>query len=133
MGVKCLFLAASFGDDSNALAALATPRTRAIVIVAPNNPTGTLCRQDDARAIEELAALRVRVSHGGWTALLEVPRVIDEDAWVSALALEAGVLVQPGYFYDLADGGTLVLSLIVEEATFGRGVRALVELIESKL
>lgn len=86
-----------------------------------------------AAAVAGAPALRVLPSNGGWTSLLQVPRVISEDGWVQALALDAGVLVHPGYFYDLTDGGTLVLSLIVKEDTFARGVRSLVELVESKL
>lgn len=252
-----LVRAEGFRVDTDALRSAIGPRTKAIVVVAPNNPTGTLLHEEDARALDELAqshglalvvdevfgdyvdanaaagfrrwfagtteslcfvmsglskvccapglklgwttvtgagatdalarleviadtylsvatpvqlalpsilercaaiqaelwaritlnrstledtvrrapsgSLRVVPSHGGWMSLLEVPRVVDEDAWVAELALEAGVLVQPGYFFDLTDGGTLALSLIVSPSNFERGVAALVAHIERAL
>lgn len=67
--------------------------------------------------------------HGGWSALLEVPRVMSEDAWVALLLREAAVRVQPGWFYDIEDGGTLVLSTIVEPARFEPAVAKLCELV----
>ncbi len=74
-------------------------------------------------------AVRVAPSDGGWTALLEVPRVMSEEAWVRSLAEDAGVLVQPGYFFDLDDGGTLVVSLLVAPGVFDAGVSALVQAV----
>jgi hypothetical protein len=38
---------------------------------------------------------------------------------------EDGVLVQPGYFYDLSDAVYVVLSLITEPAVFAQGVARL--------
>lgn len=92
-------------------------------------------RADLERAVRSAASgsMRVVPSHGGWTALLEVPRVQSEDAWVTALALEDGVLVQPGYFFDLHDRGTLALSLIVSPERMRRGVAALVDRVESSV
>jgi alanine-synthesizing transaminase len=78
-----------------------------------------------ARAGSDLGVRRLP-SHGGWTALVRVPRVLDEDAWVETLARDAGVLVQPGWYFDLDDGGTLVLSTILEPDRFARGVDALI-------
>jgi alanine-synthesizing transaminase len=72
---------------------------------------------------------RARRPTGGWSALVEVPRVMSEDAWVRSLVTKAGVRVQPGWFYDVEDGGTLVLSLIVEPARFELGVEKLCELV----
>jgi aspartate/methionine/tyrosine aminotransferase len=42
--------------DLPALRAAVTPRTRAVVIVNPNNPTGMFLKTDERRAIEELCA-----------------------------------------------------------------------------
>ena len=75
------------------------------------------------------AAVRVRRPTGGWSALIEVPRVMSEDGWVEALAREAGVRVHPGWFYDIEDGGTLVVSLIPEPERFERAVDALCDLV----
>jgi aspartate/methionine/tyrosine aminotransferase len=63
---------------------------------------------------------------GGWAAVLRVPRTKTEDAWVLDL-LARGVLVHPGYFFDFAEPQYLVVSLIVEEATFAQACRVLRE------
>lgn len=75
------------------------------------------------------SGLRCRPSHGGWTALLEIPRIMDEDAWVRVLSERAGIAVQPGYFYDLTDGGTLALSLLTDPHVFARGAQALAKVV----
>lgn len=61
--------------------------------------------------------------HGGWSAILEVPRTRSEDAWVERLLVEEGVLVHPGWFFDLDREGFLVVSLLPEPATFEPAVR----------
>jgi aspartate/methionine/tyrosine aminotransferase len=48
--------ASRFAIDVDAVEAAITPRTRAILVVAPNNPTGTLVRRADADALERIAA-----------------------------------------------------------------------------
>jgi len=53
-------------------------------------------------------------SDGGWSVILEVPRTHDEDAWVELLIEELGVIVQPGWFFDLDREGYLVISLLPE-------------------
>ena len=44
--------------DLDALARAVTPRTRAIVLVNPNNPTGSFLKQDELAALAELANAR---------------------------------------------------------------------------
>lgn len=95
-----------------------------------------------ARLSENLAALdallalrsdspvrRLRVE-GGWTVLLELPRFLDEDAWIERLAEEAQALFAPGWFFDLHEGGTLVASLIAEPADFARAMARALDTIE---
>jgi hypothetical protein len=60
---------------------------------------------------------------GGWYAVLEVPRLYDEDGWVELLIREDGVLVHPGYFFDFEEDKFLVLSLLPETGVFREGVR----------
>ncbi len=55
---------------------------------------------------------------GGWYATLEVPRTRDEDAWVELLVRADGVIVHPGYFFDFAEEGCLVVSLLPEAGVF---------------
>ena len=47
-----------WGIDLDALADAVMPRTRAIVVVNPNNPTGSYLKQPELAAIERLAARR---------------------------------------------------------------------------
>ena len=73
------------------------------------------------QAIEALGAqapVRRLPVDGGWCATLEVPRTRDEDAWVALLVHEEGVIVHPGYFFDFAEEGLLVVSLLPEEQAF---------------
>jgi aspartate/methionine/tyrosine aminotransferase len=60
---------------------------------------------------------------GGWYAVLEVPRLHDDDGWVELLIREDSVVVHPGYFFDFEGDGFLVLSLLPETAAFREGVR----------
>jgi alanine-synthesizing transaminase len=66
---------------------------------------------------------------GGWYAVLEVPRLHDDDGWVELLIREDGVVVHPGYFFDFDGDGRLVLSLLPETAIFREGARRLVRRI----
>ncbi len=47
-----------FRLDVEALSRVSTSATRAVVVVHPNNPTGTLMHESDAQALEEWAAAR---------------------------------------------------------------------------
>src|SRR4029077_10360139 len=52
--------ARGFRVDLHALESAIGPRTRAVVLVHPNNPTGSFLRRDEAAAIEQLARGRGR-------------------------------------------------------------------------
>jgi aspartate/methionine/tyrosine aminotransferase len=70
---------------------------------------------------------------GGWTALVRLPQVIDDDAWAERL-LDAGVLVQPGYLYDLPSRPPwIALSLLAERDVFARGVELLLQCVQDVL
>jgi hypothetical protein len=64
-------------------------------------------------------------AEAGWCAILRVPEIMSDEAWARTLLEQDGVLVQPGYFFDLSMGATLVLSLIVEERVFAEGIARL--------
>lgn len=70
-------------------------------------------------------------SDGGWYAVLKLDRAggesprTDED-FVVELAAHEGVVVHPGHFYDFADEGFLVLSLLPQPEVFAEGVSRLV-------
>jgi alanine-synthesizing transaminase len=73
-------------------------------------------------ALGEGAAVRRLASDGGWYAILEVPRTRDEDGWVELLVRDEGVIVHPGYFFDMDREGYLVVSLLPEPAVFGDAI-----------
>jgi aspartate/methionine/tyrosine aminotransferase len=68
------------------------------------------------------------LAEGGWYAVLSIPCTALEEDFSIELLRRASVLVHPGYLYDFADGGYLVLSLIVPEKDFKKGVAALIQL-----
>lgn len=66
---------------------------------------------------------------GGWYATLRVPATCsDEELAICALE-QAGVLVQPGHFFDFPGEGYLVVSLITPEKDFTEGLRLLLGLV----
>jgi aspartate/methionine/tyrosine aminotransferase len=63
----------------------------------------------------------------GWYAVLRVPAIESDEALAIRLLRDAGVSVHPGHFYDFANEGYLVLSLITEPATFREGIARLLQ------
>jgi alanine-synthesizing transaminase len=59
---------------------------------------------------------------GGWVAVLRVPARRGEEAWALEL-LRRGVMVHPGQFFDFEGEACLVVSLIVDPADLGAGMR----------
>ncbi len=80
------------------------------------------------------SALQVPDVDAGWTVLLRLPAVreLDDAAWAQLLLLQDGVLVQPGYLYDLS-GTFVVLSLLTEPHRFVAGVTAIRQRVTSLL
>ncbi len=64
---------------------------------------------------------------GGWSAVLALPAIRDEENWALELLTKRGVRVQPGYFYDFEQTPRLVVSLLPEPATFAAGIERIVE------
>ena len=75
----------------------------------------------------ERPAIDLPAADGGWSAVLRVPRIRDEDAWVLEL-LARDVVVHPGHFYDFASEPYLVLSLLPEPRAFACGLEAIASL-----
>lgn len=82
-------------------------------------------------AIADTALTRLHVD-AGWYVVLHLPSVIDEAAWALAL-LDAGVLVQPGYFYDFAESPRIVVSLLTPREQFREGIRVLTGVVEAMI
>ncbi|MEZ4468876.1 MAG: pyridoxal phosphate-dependent aminotransferase [bacterium] len=68
--------------------------------------------------------VEVRRVEGGWYAVLTLPATQDDEAWALGL-LDAGVLVQPGFFYDFPRGTQIVVSLLTPAAVLVEGVERL--------
>lgn len=77
----------------------------------------------------QLAPLSPLPREGGWYALVPVPEGLDEEALAIRLVEEQQVLTHPGFFFDLAGGSTLVLSLIAEPEVFQDGVQRLARVL----
>lgn len=77
-------------------------------------------------ALGPRSGLRRLPTDGGWYAMLEAPRALDEDAWVRRLVEEHGVVVHPGYFFDADGEGIFVVSLLPEPEPFARAIGAVV-------
>jgi alanine-synthesizing transaminase len=75
-------------------------------------------------------------AQGGWTAILRVPDVLRDagaashessDArWASQLITHDGVLIHPGYLYDMPSGAYLIASLLPAPDTFSVGAAAVI-------
>jgi len=83
-----------------------------------------------AAAIGPDSPVSVLKSDGGWSAIVRVPAIRTDEEWAILLLEEGGVLVQPGYFFDLREATVLVLSLLPAREVFAEGVRRLVAEVE---
>ncbi len=74
-------------------------------------------------------------TEGGWSAVLRLPRITenDEEAWVLRLLAEERLLVQPGWLYDFEEQPIVVVSLLVEPSLFAEGIARLVALVTRQL
>ncbi len=84
-------------------------------------------------AVSRVRAVAAEVPGGGWSAVVRVPAVVPEEDLVLELLRDDGVAVHPGYFFDFAAEGMLVLSLLPEEATFRAGVELLLARVGAHL
>ncbi len=80
-----------------------------------------------ATAQGRASGLTRRPFDAGWYVILtqSEPR-IDDDALVTALARDDGVLVHPGYFFDFEEEGLLVVSLLPRAEELEAGISAIV-------
>ncbi len=94
------------------------------------------CRSNLAALREAVArepAVGVLEPAGGWSAVVRVPAFLAEEELVLELLRDDGVAVHPGYFFDFPSDGTLVLSLLPEDATFRAGVDRLLARVRAHL
>lgn len=73
-------------------------------------------------------SITVLPAEGGWSTVLRVPATMpDEELALQLLA--RGVAVHPGYFFDFAADGFLVVSLLTPPHVLSEGARRLLEVI----
>jgi aspartate/methionine/tyrosine aminotransferase len=68
---------------------------------------------------------------GGWSAVLRVPAVIDDEELCLRLLEDFGVAVHPGYLFQFPRDGHLVISLLPSRASFSEGTARLFEGLDS--
>jgi alanine-synthesizing transaminase len=73
------------------------------------------------RAVTGYPAITLREPEGGWSAVLEVPATMSDEALVLQI-LDQHVLVHPGYFFDFTRGAFLVVSLLPRPEVFREGI-----------
>jgi alanine-synthesizing transaminase len=76
-------------------------------------------------ALAGVPAVELFEPAGGWAALIRVSLPIADEELALGLLERAGVLVQPGYFFDFLIDDFLVLSLLPEPEQFAEGVERL--------
>jgi len=79
-------------------------------------------RELDAQLSRQTACNRLSCE-AGWSAVLRVPAKQSDEELAIALLKKRGVHVHPGHFYDFAQPGYAVVSLIVPESEFVEGIR----------
>jgi aspartate/methionine/tyrosine aminotransferase len=75
----------------------------------------------DRQLAAQKAVSRLEVE-GGWCAVLRVPATRSDEDLVLALLTQKGVYVHPGHFYDFSSEQFIVVSLLVPEMQFHRGI-----------
>jgi alanine-synthesizing transaminase len=79
-----------------------------------------------ARALGPGSPCTLLPADGGWSAIVRVPATRSDEAWALTLLAEDGILVHPGYFFDMPPGAYLVLSLLPEPSGFAEAGARLV-------
>lgn len=77
--------------------------------------------------VRRAPALTLYEPDGGWSVVVRVPAILSEEQWVLHLVEAHGVLVHPGFFFDLDSGVHLVISLLPLPDVFRTGVSAIAD------
>lgn len=88
------------------------------------------------RAIEAAvrgSAVSLLPVEAGWSAILRLPAVHSDEAWALALLERDGVLVQPGYLFDLELPACAVVSLLSPPEVLAEGLARIVARVASAL
>ena len=83
-------------------------------------------RKLDEQIARQKSVARLKIE-GGWYAVLRVPAVQSDEDLAIRLIEEQSVAVHPGHFYEFADDGYLVISLLTPLEEFAEGTKRLIE------
>lgn len=97
------------------------PRIRAPIVDRLRANLATLQREIASRPDLEILPVE-----GGWSAVIRIPRLVDDESLAVDLLESKGVLVHPGYFFDFPSEGFFVVSLLTDPEVFAEGVRRMV-------
>ncbi|MCA1734401.1 MAG: pyridoxal phosphate-dependent aminotransferase, partial [Acidobacteria bacterium] len=78
------------------------------------------------------AALQLLPIEGGWSAVIRVPSLGSDEDLAIELIEAASIVVQPGYFFDFASEGYLVVSLLCEPEQFETGTRQMLDFLSNR-
>lgn len=70
---------------------------------------------------------------GGWYAVIQIPALDSEEAFVLELLQKDHVLMQPGYYFDFPNEAYVVVSLLPEPSLFATGIARFLERIRRKI
>jgi alanine-synthesizing transaminase len=76
-------------------------------------------------AVAQRSGVEVLRVDAGWSAILRLPQIGEEDV-AGMLLRGAGVVVHPGSFYGIAESGRVVVSLLGVEEEFAEGLERIV-------
>ena len=86
--------------------------------------------RENYRTLGRISATEPAVSllqaEGGWSGILRIPETMPEEERVLRLIRQEGVVVQPGYFFDMDQGAHLVVSLLIDPVEFRSGLHRLI-------
>jgi alanine-synthesizing transaminase len=68
-------------------------------------------------------------TEGGWSGILQVPRIRSEEEWALIALRLHDVLVQPGFFFDFESEAFLVISLLTRSDILEEGFKRLLAMI----
>ncbi len=86
-----------------------------------------------AAALPAGSPCSVLPAEGGWSAILRVPASRTDAEWAVGLARRAGVLVHPGYFFEMRGGAFLIVSLLPAPEAFATGIARVVAHVDASL
>jgi alanine-synthesizing transaminase len=92
----------------------------------------TVSNWETARQVLKGSPAHCLHTEGGWSAVVQLPKNLSEDAWIGKLLENQNVIVQPGYFFDMPGEAYVIVSLITPPDDFREGMRLLDELVVSE-